>query len=44
MDLETGLATLKIRINNLVSWVWLGTLVLIIGTIIALIPSRKINE
>ena len=44
MDLETGMATLKIRINNLVSWVWLGTLVLIIGTIIALIPSRKLNE
>tara|TARA_B100001029_G_C15060453_1_gene457976 strand:- start:1554 stop:3527 length:1974 start_codon:yes stop_codon:yes gene_type:complete len=44
MDLDTGLATLKIRINHLVSWVWLGTLVLIIGTIIALIPSKKINE
>ena len=44
LDLESGLATLKIRINNLVSWVWLGTLVLIFGTLIALLPNRKIIE
>ena len=44
LDLKSGLATLKIRINNLVSWVWLGTLVLIFGTLIALLPSQKLNE
>jgi len=44
LDLETGLATLKIRINHLVSWVWLGTLVLILGTLVALIPQKKLNE
>jgi cytochrome c-type biogenesis protein CcmF len=44
LDLNTGMTTLKIRLNNLVSWVWLGTLVLIFGTLIALLPERRINE
>ena len=44
LDLESGIATLKIRINNLVSWVWIGTLLLIIGTVVAIIPSKKVNE
>ena len=44
LDLESGLATLKIRINHLVTWVWLGTLVLILGTLIALIPQKKHDE
>ncbi len=44
LDLKTGMATLKIRLNNLVSWVWLGTLVLIFGTLIPLLPNRKLNE
>jgi len=36
LDMETGRATLKVRINPLVSWVWLGTFVLLIGTLISL--------
>ena len=43
-DSSKKIETNKISINNLVSWVWLGTLVLILGTLIALLPNRKLNE
>ncbi|MFQ6611312.1 MAG: heme lyase CcmF/NrfE family subunit, partial [Fidelibacterota bacterium] len=36
VDLETGRATLKVRINPMVTWVWLGTLVLLLGTLISI--------
>ncbi len=36
MDTNTGEATMKIRINPMVSWVWIGTLVIILGTLVSL--------
>jgi len=36
VDLDTGRATLKVRINPMVTWVWLGTLVLLFGTLISI--------
>jgi len=46
VDMETGLATIKVKINPMVTWVWLGTLMLAFGVIICInptIPNRK-NE
>jgi cytochrome c biogenesis factor len=36
VDEATGRATIKVRINPMVSWVWLGTLFLIIGALVSL--------
>jgi cytochrome c-type biogenesis protein CcmF len=36
VDLKTGLATMKVRINPMVTWVWLGTFVLLIGTMVSI--------
>jgi cytochrome c-type biogenesis protein CcmF len=39
---DTGTsATFKIYINQLINWVWIGGLVMILGTLIAAWPSRK---
>lgn len=40
VDAETGAATLKIMINPLVQMVWLGGIIMIIGTLVAIMPSR----
>ena len=37
-------ATVLVQINPMVSWVWLGTLTLFIGSLICLIPIRKRNK
>ena len=37
---DDGLATFEILINPLMSWLWIGGIVLIIGTLVALWPSR----
>ncbi len=43
LDMDTGMATLKIRVNHMVTWVWLGTVILVIGSLIALNPfGRKL--
>ena len=44
LNMETGLATLKIRINHMVTWVWLGTIILVIGSLIALNPLEKNHD
>jgi cytochrome c-type biogenesis protein CcmF len=36
-----GSATFKVFVNPLVSWVWLGGLVFILGTLIAAWPERE---
>jgi len=36
----SGLATFKVFINPLVLWLWIGGLVMVMGTIIALWPAR----
>ena len=42
VDMKTGLATLIIKINPMVSWVWIGSLLLCIGVIICLDPKLKL--
>ena len=37
---ESGKAVIQVYINPLVNWVWIGGLVMVLGTGIALIPSR----
>lgn len=38
---ETEAATFRFYVNPLVNWLWLGTAVLTLGTILALVPSSK---
>ena len=40
VDPQAGIANLKIVINPLVDWIWLGFLLLVIGTAIAFMPDR----
>ncbi len=41
VDMNTGMATLIIKINPMVNWVWIGTLLLCFGVIICLNPKIK---
>jgi cytochrome c-type biogenesis protein CcmF len=34
-------ATVKVQVNRLVSWIWLGGLVLTLGTVLAILPERR---
>jgi cytochrome c-type biogenesis protein CcmF len=34
-------ATVKVQVNRLVSWIWIGGVVLTLGTILAILPDRK---
>jgi cytochrome c-type biogenesis protein CcmF len=34
-------ATIKVQVNRMVSWLWLGGLVLTIGTALAILPDRR---
>jgi len=38
---DTGRPIIKAHVNPLVMWIWIGVLVVIAGTIIALIPNTK---
>ncbi len=40
-DSDNGVAYFKIMINPLVSWVWIGGYIFVLGTLIALYPQRK---
>ncbi len=44
LDDKTNLITLQAYIFPLVSWIWIGTLVLIAGTLIALVPSKSSRQ
>jgi cytochrome c-type biogenesis protein CcmF len=37
---DSGRAVIQIYLNPLVNWVWIGGAIMVLGTIIALIPSR----
>ncbi len=37
---DTGKAVIQVYINRLVNWVWIGGFVMVLGTLIALIPSK----
>lgn len=41
VDAEKGIAYLKIMINPLVSWVWIGGYILVAGTLVSLWPRRR---
>ncbi|HEV8474151.1 MAG TPA: heme lyase CcmF/NrfE family subunit [Methylomirabilota bacterium] len=34
-------ATVKMQVNRLVSWIWIGGLILTLGTVLALVPERR---
>jgi len=34
-------ATVKLQVNRLVSWIWLGGVVLTLGTVLAILPERR---
>jgi cytochrome c-type biogenesis protein CcmF len=34
-------ATVKIQVNRMVSWIWIGGLVLTLGAALAILPERK---
>jgi cytochrome c-type biogenesis protein CcmF len=40
MNPQTGLPTIHVFINPLVKWVWWGGIVVVMGTIVALVPNR----
>lgn len=43
-DQETGKAIVEAFVNPLVTWVWLGGLVVFFGTLLAMVPSRVERE
>jgi cytochrome c-type biogenesis protein CcmF len=43
-DQETGKAIIEVFVNPLVMWVWIGGVVVVLGTLLALVPSRVERE
>ncbi len=43
-DLETKLANFRVYINPLILWVWIGFLVMALGTLICLIPQSVVDK
>jgi cytochrome c-type biogenesis protein CcmF len=43
-DQETGKAIVQVFLNPLVAWVWIGGVVVLLGTLLALVPSRVERE
>jgi cytochrome c-type biogenesis protein CcmF len=41
-EVQSGIANLKIVINPLVNWIWIGFLLLALGTVIAFLPDRAL--
>jgi len=39
---DTGQPIIKARLNPLVNWIWIGVVVIILGTGVALVPSRRV--
>ncbi len=39
MNQDTGRPIIKVHLNPLVSWVWIGIIVLVLGTVLALMPN-----
>ena len=44
MDPDTGKAIIQVFVNPLVMWVWIGGVVVLLGTLLALVPSRVERE
>ncbi len=43
-DPESGKAVIQVFVNPLVAWVWLGGIVMLLGTLLVLVPSRVDRE
>src|SRR2546428_13892625 len=43
-DADSGKAIIQVFLNPLVMWVWIGGIVVFLGTLLALIPSREDRE
>jgi cytochrome c-type biogenesis protein CcmF len=43
-DLESKLGNFRVFVNPLISWVWIGTLLLAFGTLICLIPQGLVDR
>ncbi|MBS1119594.1 MAG: cytochrome c assembly protein [Deltaproteobacteria bacterium] len=43
-DLESQLANFRVYINPLISWVWIGFLILAFGTLVCLIPQSLVDR
>jgi cytochrome c-type biogenesis protein CcmF len=39
---DTGQPIIKALLNPLVSWIWIGVLVMVLGTLVALVPRREL--
>ncbi|MFQ5989947.1 MAG: heme lyase CcmF/NrfE family subunit [Candidatus Methylomirabilales bacterium] len=39
-DREGGWAVIKVQVNPMVSWIWLGGAIMALGTLLALLPNR----
>jgi cytochrome c-type biogenesis protein CcmF len=44
LDEDTGKAVIEVFVNPLVVWVWIGGVVVFLGTLLALFPSRVERE
>jgi cytochrome c-type biogenesis protein CcmF len=44
IDPDTGKGIIQVFVNPLVSWVWLGGLVTLLGTLLSMVPSRVERE
>jgi cytochrome c-type biogenesis protein CcmF len=44
LDQDTGKAAIEVFVNPLVMWVWIGGVVVFLGTLLALVPSRVERE
>jgi len=38
---DTGQPIIKAFLNPLVSWIWAGVVLMVLGTLVALVPSQK---
>ncbi len=43
-DLDSGMANFRVYLNPLISWVWIGFLILAFGTFICLIPQGVVDR
>ncbi len=43
-DVESQLGNFRVFVNPLISWVWIGTLILAFGTLISLIPQGLVDR
>jgi cytochrome c-type biogenesis protein CcmF len=41
VDERSGLASFKVMVNPFVNWLWLGGVVNILGTLLAVLPDRR---